>query len=223
MCTLIYSIKSHRKIVHYPHCSIIHRIAKGNRRTFESIDEAQAQGYMLCNCCPPIAQRYRKERGAVDDCCAGRGLTLYLHDGIIDIFSRHDCWKLITKGQKNGIFLYHKNNLKKDVWTRDKNRVPGYHLQAFRSGTILGYLEYIDSHDSYRDAHPYPDWMIQDGALGEQEGTIEKKKKEKRTTPRKGTKRYRKEQAKKKRKERDASIKRVYALLNEISAARSEG
>lgn len=215
MCNLIYSIKSHRKIAHYPHCSIIHRIAKGNRRTFESFDEAQAQGYMLCNCCPPIAQRYRKERGAVDDYCAGRGLTLYLHDGIIDIFSRHDCWRLITKGQKNSIFLYHKNNLKKYVWTKDKDLVPGYHLQAFRSNTILGVLEYIDSHDNYREAHPYPQWLIQDGAT---EDHIDKKKK--RTTPRKGTKRYRKEQAKKKRRERQNSIERVYALLDEISAAR---
>ena len=74
MSLLVYSTGSHRRIAHFPHCKIINRIAKENRRTFASLEDAQEKGYRLCNCCPSVAQKYRKERKAVDAFCSENGL-----------------------------------------------------------------------------------------------------------------------------------------------------
>ena len=224
MCTLVYSVNSHRKIVHLSHCMILQRIPKGSRRTFESLEEAQSHGYRLCNCCPSIAGKYRKERKQVDDFCKDNGFTFKLLDGTIHVISRHDCWRIIVNGNNKSLFLYHKNTGKRYRKETHPSIVPGFHSQGFRSKTILGYLEYIASHDAYRDEHPcteatppamdkvcdMPQW-IKDKYGQDYNFAAPSYKKIK------GTKRYRKEQARRKRQERRASIIRVNALLEELA------
>lgn len=225
MCTLIYSANSHRKIVHLSHCKIIQRIPKSSRRTFDSLEEAQEHGYRLCNCCPSISGKYRKERRQVNDFCKDNGFTFKLLDGTIHVISRHDCWRIIVNGNNKSLFLYHKNTGKRYHKEPNPSIIPGFHSQSFRSKTILGYLEYIASHDSYRDEHPctensspamdkvceLPQWVVD--KYGKEYASL--------TAPKyrrvKGTKKYRKEQEKKKRQERRASIIRVNALLEELA------
>jgi len=225
MCTLVYSANSHRKIVHLSHCKIIKRIPKSSRRTFDSLEEAQEHGYRLCNCCPSIAGKYRKERKQVNNFCRDNGFTFKLLDGTIHVISKHDCWRIIVNGNNKSLFLYHKNTGKRYHKEAHPSIIPGFHSQSFRSKTILGYLEYIASHDVYRDEHPctestsstiekvrkLPPWVID--KYGEDFASF--------TAPKykriRGTKKYRKKQAKKKRQERQASIIRVNALLEELA------
>lgn len=225
MCTLIYSANSHRKIAHLPHCKILNRIPKESRRTFGNLEDAKAHGYRLCNCCPSIAGKYRKERKQVNDFCKDMGFTFRLQNGTIHVISRHDCWRIIVNGNNKSLFLYHKNTGKRYHKETHPSIVPGFHSQGFRSKTILGYLEYIASHDDYRDEHPctenispamdkvfeMPEWVID--KCGKEYASL--------TAPKykriKGTKRCKKEQAKKKWQERRASMIRVNALLEELA------
>lgn len=227
MAILIYSTNSHRKIAHLSHCKILKRIPKTSRRTFTSLEEAQAHGYRLCRCCPAIAVKYRKERKQVDQYCRDNGFICKLLDNGIHIISKHDCWRLIVNGSNKSLFLYHKNTDKSRGGSRS-DLVPGFHSQKFRTDTILGYLRYISSHDAYREEHPcteqppapmdrtirVPDW-VKDKYGGEYLSLIMPKRR-----PARGTRRYRKEQAKKKRQKRHAAIIRVNALLDELAAIR---
>lgn len=226
MCVLYYSVHSHRKVVHLSHCRILHRIPKESRRSFNSLEEAQRHGYRLCNCCPPAAQKYRKERKPVNEFCRKAGFVLKLKDGAIHIISRHDCWRIITCGKSNKLFLYHKNTSRRYGKNPHPSIIPGYHSQAVRSDTILRYLEYIDSHDRYRDKHPcteqnpgkldevsnIPAWIADKYGTDHSAYTVSRYRKKK------GTKKYKKEQARKKQLERRAAIIRVDALLEELSA-----
>lgn len=226
MCTVIYSANSHRKIVHYSHCKILQRISKESRRTFDSTEEARAHGYRLCNCCAPIAGKYRKERKQVNDFCKTNGFTFRLLDGTIHVFSKNDCWRIIVNGNKNNLFLYHKNTDRRCRRDTHPNIVPGFHSQTFRSKTILGYLEYIASHDAYRAEHPWtegfilpadekkeelPEWIFDKYGQEYASFAAPASRRFRRS------KKYRKEQEKKKRQERLAGVIRVNALLEELA------
>ena len=225
MCTLFYSSNSHRKIVHLSHCKVLKRVPKENRRSFKNLKEAQAHGYRLCNCCPSIAQKYRKERSRVKNYCKDHGFAFKLQDGVIHVISKHDCWRMITSGNNNTLFLYHKNTTRRTCKEKIPSIIPGYHSQTYRSKTIFGYLEYINSHDGYRDKHPCTEFTPtkQDKVCDIPSWITEKYGQDYRSFVSlqykriKGTKGYRKEQAKKKHQERRAAIIRVNALLDELA------
>lgn len=226
MTQVLYSVNSHRKIVHMTNCRIIQRIPKQNRKTFDSFEEAYEQGYRHCNCCSVIAQKYRKEKKAVDSFCRQHQLHFELINGVIHVISRHDCWRIIVNGKKNILFLYHKNT----HWNKNKkipSIIPGYHSQAYRTDSILGYLEYIVKHDNYRDEHTYDKYNNHSDNSSNQVSelwVIEKYGKP--WDPNdsigyyrriKGTKKYRKEEKRKKRQKRKAEINRVCALIEELN------
>ena len=215
MCQVFYSVNSHRKVVHLQNCTILRRIPKENRRSFSSIEEARAHGYHLCSCCAPIAQKYRKERKKIKEFCRMNDLTCKLQDGALHVISRHDCWRIIVNGHNKNIFLYHKNTDRRERNNPYHNFVPGYHSQPSHSSTILGYLEYIVAHDQYRDQHPCTEKVINISDKNVIKDTGKSYPGYRRI---KGTKRYRKEQARKKRQARRAAIIRVYALLDELAA-----
>lgn len=223
--TLTYSTKSHRKIVHLGHCRIIHRISRDYRNSFESLEEAHAHGYRLCNCCAPVAQRYRKERKAVDAFCKANGYHFKLLDGVIHIISAHDVWRIAAVGRNNKLILCHKNTSERFDKEKYTASIPGFHRQKCQSRTILGYLEIIASHDSYRDERPctertvapdkkgnLPEWLVE--KYGKDYLALGESAPYKRV---KGTKKYKKAQKKKKKQKRQADIIRVNALLDELA------
>ena len=159
MGKVLYSVNSHRKIVHLANCRILARIPQKDRRSFASLNEAAANGYRLCNCCPPVAQKYRKERIPVKEFCRSHGFTVKVLNGVMHVISRNDCWRLIVDEKRDSIQLYHKNREKRAGEERHPGPVPGYHRQNAQSKTILGYLKYIDSHDAYRDKTPYEGYV----------------------------------------------------------------
>lgn len=222
----VYSLQSHRKIAHFPHCKIIRRIAKKNRCTFSSLEEMQKCGYHLCNCCSPMAQKYRKEKKALNTFCKNHQLQLTLLNDVIHIISRHDCWRILIKGSPKKFFLYHKNTENRIGKQRTPSIVPGFHSQPFHADSILKYLVYIAEHDMFRDDHPHIPFKKKTTFTQPYIPTPQRvldKYGEPWSSPKnyqriKGTKKYRKQEKRKKQRKRIAQIIRVNALIDELAA-----
>ena len=146
---VIYSTKSSEKVFHLPHCSIIRRIRKENRKQFRTPEEARMFGYRQCNCCSPVGMKLRKEQQAVNLFCQQNGVSCRLEDGQLHVRTPKGKWRIIIYGKAKKLFLYHKNALHKD--SNIPSIIPGYHSQATCSNTILGYLRYIVRHDDFRE------------------------------------------------------------------------
>lgn len=189
---LFYSTKSHNKIVHASHCPYLRRVNREDKGKFEDLDEAIGNGYRMCKCCSSISRHYRKEYNKIKKYACENGLVFYLENSTIIIQTRYSNWKIITKGAKKHMFLYHKNVYKNNSI---KQAVQGYHSQSVRRNTILEYMEYIVDHDKY--------WLKN----AKTSGPVY-------TEPaRKGTKRYRKEKTKEQKNQRYQSVMRVLALI----------
>ena len=139
---VFYSTKSNEKVFHLPHCKIARRIRKEYKKQFATPEEARLAGYRMCNCCSLVGTRLRKEQKAVNQFCQENGVSCWLEDGQLHVHTPRSKWRIIVNGKANKLFLYHKNTY--------PSIVPGYHSQATRSKTIVGYLEYIIQHDIYR-------------------------------------------------------------------------
>ena len=225
MDQLFYSINSHRKIVHHPHCRILQKIPKESRLNFKDIKKAKKEGYRLCYCCSPVAGKYRKEEADISNYCKESGITVRLQDEVIHIISRHDCWRIISLGEEKKLVLFHKNRQHRYFDRKHPVIINGFHLQPCNYGSILGYLEYISSHDRYRDEHSVwnkndqkpdeiyqpPEWAI--NKYGEEY----LKANNGRNNRVKGTKKYKKEQKRNKRLKRYSEINRVRAVIDELA------
>lgn len=190
---VVYSTRSKDKIVHLPHCGVIRRIDKKNRRSFESLETARKHGYRMCCCCSTFARKYRAEQNEIELFCKENQLMFAVKNNNAHIISRHDCWRIIVD-DKQKLALYHKNTDRSRIGIN--SIVPGFHYQDVQSKTIMGYLKYIAEHDFYRDEHPCTERI--------------------KITAEKGTKRYRKELKEKKRQNRIAEVIRVQALIEEL-------
>lgn len=142
------SIKSREKVFHLPHCKIHTRINRDYRIAFDTPDQARAAGYRMCNCCSSMGLRLRKEQKTIDAFCEKNKLKYLLWDGDLMIKAPNSDWKIIINGRDKKMFLYHKNKFRSP--SDDESMIPGYHSQAVRQKTILGYLQYIVSHDDFR-------------------------------------------------------------------------
>ena len=69
----------------------------------------------------------------------------------MDVISKESTWKIIVNGYKRYIWLYHKNA----HGYHYNDLVPGFHSQKIIRSSIMGYMEYISSHDEYRIKNPY--------------------------------------------------------------------
>lgn len=145
---VFYSIKSNEKVFHLPHCKIVRRIRKENKRQFATPEEARAAGYRMCNCCSIAGIRLRKEQEAVNRFCQKNGISCWLDDGLLHVLTPQSEWRIIVSGKAHKLFLYHKNTYEKNE--KIPSIVPGFHSQAIRSTTIVGYLDYIIQHDAFR-------------------------------------------------------------------------
>lgn len=144
-----YSKNSTGKVYHLSHCSILRRIKKENRQVFQNKEEAEAAGYRCCSCCSPVAVRYRRDHTEINAFCKEHNISCRMDAGQLLVTAPASTWRVIVAGASNTLLLYHKNTYDKD--TTIPSCVPGYHSQAIRSKTILGYLEYIVRHDVYRE------------------------------------------------------------------------
>lgn len=145
---VFYSTKSNEKVFHLPHCGIARRIRKEYKKQFDTPEEARAAGYRMCSCCSPVGIRLRREQNAINQFCQEHGVSCRLEDGQLHVRTPRSKWRIIINGKSKTLFLYHKNTYQK--YEKIPSIIPGYHSQAIRSKTIVGYLEYIVQHDIFR-------------------------------------------------------------------------
>lgn len=186
---------SRKQIIHDEQCHHLRGKSKEDLGCFESVKSAYDAGYRFCKCCSPLAKKYRAEEKAVLDYCSHNGLSLYLHNKAITIWTPRSQWKIVIAENKNKTTLYHKNefNPVKDP----ESYVPGYHPQHVCHESIREYLDYIIEHDYFRMLNPI----------------YAHAKKE---PPQKGTKRWRKAQKQEKKKARRASIHNVLNIIESL-------
>lgn len=223
MSKYVYSVNSKDKVIHHVNCHMVKRIKQENRGYLQSEESARKKGYRMCKCCFSIAKKYRKEEKQIEHFCVQSGFKVFLNYDGVDIYSRFDQWKIIQV--KKHLFLYHKNKGKYIDTSMKPSKVLGYHSQAWRSSTFMGYLHYILEHDEYRAEHPYKYYPKKE-TLADVPPILIKKHDWNSKTIRsdyqkiKGTAKYRNNQKKMKKKERRASINRVYSLIDNLQRER---
>ena len=114
------------------------------------------------------------------------------------------------------MFFYSKRSHRKIVHTKScflvrgfdaVSAIRGYHNQHIRFQSLLQYFTYITSHDAYRMHHP-----------GAPRAALTKKPPKQKEPPRKGTKRWHKEQTRRRAAERKRAIRNVLALIDSLDA-----
>lgn len=193
-----YSKNSKKKVVHSSDCYYIRNTRDASIGSFKTLEEAYEHGYRLCRHCSPLAVQYRNEAKKLSEFCRKQAASFFLNDRFIGIYTPNSRWKIVPARDGQGLVLYHQN-------TYETNRdcvspVPGYHLQAVFKDSLQEYFEYVVDHEYYRMLHPV---------------YIRPEKKEK-DPPRKGTKRYKKQQAKAARYARRQAISNVINLIDNL-------
>lgn len=191
-----YTTMGKSNIVHTEDCSCVRSIHEDNLGSFDTIEQAYRAGYILCKRCDPLRKKYDGQCSEILHYCANNGLSCRLNRRGVTIWTPRSEWKIIVADNGVGSMLYHKNNLHPQKDQRDL--VPGYHCQSVTYPTLLGYMEYIVEHDWFRminPVYPHP---------------------KKKAPPQKGTKRYRKAQAREKKKARRESINNVINLIDRL-------
>lgn len=199
-----YSKKSRKKILHTQDCFHIMHTDIDDIGWFSTLPKAYGQGYRLCEHCNPLAKHYRRESKQILDFCGKYGLAVHLGHRCIAVTSPQSKWK-IAIGKNMGITLYHKNTFTTD--RDDLSEINGYHLQRdVRADSVLDYLTYIVDHDYYRMLNP----------------VCKMPKKKASPPPRKGTRRYRSEQRKAEKRERNRAIRNVLNIIESLHIPQTE-
>ncbi len=189
--------RSDKKIIHTVNCFHIQRTPIEQIDWFESLAIAYREGYVLCKHCNPVFRYYERQEQEITDFCARNGLSVRLWGQCIEVTTPRSLWKIVINSEQR-LTLYHENTYtsKEDPACRFR----GFHLQGDVSkDCVTDYLDYIVEHDYFRMLNPV------------------RPPKKLPTPPKKGTKRYKSEQVKQKKRERSRAIKNVLHLINALN------
>ena len=189
-----YSIESRSKVVHYEGCHHLKKIKKENLKSSDNIHALRQSSYGICSCCSPIARHLRSERAQLEQLCQENGLSYSLKKDALHVNTHSSKWKILVSNTGCTFELHHGNSFEGE----HNDSVPGYHKQNFFSDSLVGYLDYINSHEYYRMLNPLH--------------IVTPKE-----PPKKGTRRYRALQKNLAAKERRRKISNVINLIDSIS------
>ncbi len=175
---MFYSKKSKNKIIHNCNCSYLKRMNQSYIGKFESIKEARYAGYHLCKHCAPMWKYYSKEYFKIKEYAENQKMFFEYVDGEIIVQTPYSNWKIIVNGQKNFIFLYHRNTYGR--LTNKKELVSGYHSQSVRRNTLIEYLMYIAEHDMYKLSSSYYEKKKSESKKGKKINKQKKRKQKRR-------------------------------------------
>lgn len=184
------------RIVHTLQCRYMRAISEVNLGSIEHVQDVYLSGKRFCKCCSPIVDRFKAEETEVMDYCAKNGLACRLNGRALQVWTCRSRWQIVAADNRVGTMLYHKNEVKRAG--DERSLIQGYHNQQVCYDRILSYLTYIYEHDSFRMVNPL----------------ISKPKKK--GPPRKGTKRYRKQQKREANRARYQSISRVMQIFDKL-------
>ena len=146
-----YSKKAKQKVVHTKRCCHIMHTPKEDIGCFSNAEKADNAGYRLCEHCGPLGKYFARKKNRIAEFCKQHEIKYELEGNVLSLETPFSSWKIITDGLKSFMWLYHKNELGKG---RKSTTIVGYHLQSYKSRSILSYLNYICSHDEYRQNNP---------------------------------------------------------------------
>ena len=144
--------KSSNKIAHTEDCRYVKLIPGKNKKTFKNIQHAYASGYKYCKYCSRLGKMLKSEQKALNRLCQVNGISYSFNseEGSIDILSFSGSWKIVENLKSHSIMLFHKNTSS----SNEPSMIKGYHFQHKCYETIEEHIEYIISHDRYREENP---------------------------------------------------------------------
>ena len=153
---MFYSSRNSRKhVYHYAGCRYLKLTKNDNRVSFNTVDEAKAQGFCPCAYCNPISRQYLKDRKAILAFCENYQFKHFFCFGDLYVISAKDtAWRISTSGDNGkGKQLLHES---KANISYDRRKMPyidrEYHVQKTPTTSLMGYLVYIQNHDLYEKA-----------------------------------------------------------------------
>ena len=149
---LIASKGSKTKAFHYAYCKCAKNIKNSNIIEFNSIDEAEEQGYYQCPICSRIIVKYNEDRVNIDNYLCSHYLKMYIEGGSMYIDNVFSSWKICARPKAMDLMLYHANTENYgELPIKNGHLVHHYHIQKYRGKSdILSMLKYIVSHDKYK-------------------------------------------------------------------------
>ena len=188
---LFYSLKSHRKVVHFSGCSYLRGEGQEKYGFFYSSSAAAKEGYHLCKRCNPLEKMYRENEVELKKFCFENVIAVEYRGYEIDFTTLESKWKVVPVSRSKVLFFHANEMLNKKA---PKTPIHGYHLQNIEFDNLLSFCQYILEHDTYRENHPVRTRKL--------------------PPPKKGTKRWRGQEKKKKKKEKKKAVKNVLRILN---------
>lgn len=150
---LIASKTSRNKVYHYEYCKSVLSIRDNNRIEFNSITEAEEQGYCHCMHCSRVLLNYNKDRINIDNYLCSHYLKMYIEDGCMYIDNVFSSWKIAPRPKALDLMLYHANTENyANLEVKNGHLVHNYHVQKYHheKTDILSMLKYIVAHDKYK-------------------------------------------------------------------------
>lgn len=196
MAELYYSLTSKKKLFHLASCSCRSYEGASSGAHFFDAAEARNAGYYPCGCCLRIMQQYWIQQEAIQRFCRKSGLVAELRENTVHIVSVSGCWRITAESYGEKTVLYHRSTQFR--LHPEPSAIAGFHRQPVVCDSILSYLEYIASHDRFKNM-PY---LTKPHSV-----TLTKKEK--------------KLQKRCKRKEKKANAFYVYNLIDELRAMNS--
>jgi hypothetical protein len=190
------------KVVHFAGCRYLKRLQCNRVQCIDSYAEVKEKGLRVCKCCNPVMKEYHAQTDALVTFCAENGLILFAHNDAVHFQSRFSKWKVIPHSAETFV-VYHKNTTVREG--DSESSVRGYHLQNLHAESLREVCEYVLDHDGYRIYHP----VRKSG------------RKEPKPAPQKGTKRWRREQARLQKQNRRREIQNVYSLFDRLEAQKA--
>lgn len=185
-----YSKNSGGRIVHIGTCRYYHKFSEKNKGCFYTLEEANAAGYYMCKCCSPIRKFLLGNESTLNAFCQKNGIAYYLSNNEIIVEAPYSRWKICMLSNRKKIALYHQNIIN----PLEEKEISGYHKQNVFCRSVIEYFQYIVEHEEYRRHNPV---LIPVKA----------------EPPRKGTKRWKKEQERLKKEKRKEQVSRVMQLF----------
>ena len=195
-----YNKNSCYKIFHTKECDCIKYSNEDDIRKFPNWVIASSKGYQLCEKCNLLLKKYILEKESVLRFCQQYGFSFEYTETAITIKTSMSKWKIALNNTGMRLDLYHRNKFKDE----NSSFIPEFHFQNSNCDTIMGYLDYIYWHDIYRRYHPLKKSSIYPKLNS--------------PPPKKGTKRYHKNERRIKRNARKKSIANVLSLIKSLES-----
>lgn len=137
------------KVIHTEHCGHLKNTKPENIISYNTVEEALADGCSFCKHCSQVIKKYRKEKKWIDKFCKENRMFAYLDSAGLKVVTPYGKWYIVSFRRKK-LALYHKNTNRKNT----PSPIKGYHYQSVSYSSYSELLRYIKQHDDYKKNNP---------------------------------------------------------------------